>query len=214
MKMYSGRNSLCNLGGSEYVSPRKNVKTFATQTDLSCNISLLEFLLCSKNLVISEDSKNIYSMLLNYLNDFHQLLNGQLANQKCEHVKSFKIPDIPNYSFFYDILMEKEKNWRKIDSDISLDYLDNTRKVQKIHSSGKTLIPHLVSERKLDNNAQRMNLKEYNNDLAHKMSEIISAVNTAKTCHKNNCVRENDARNICEDECIVLSKYHDEGNEK
>lgn len=216
MKMYSDYTSLCNLRSSDYASPRKSIKTLATQTDHFSNISWLKFLLYSESLVINEDSKNIYTLLLNYVNDFNNLLNKKLTKRSLENVNTFKIPDIPNYSLLCDIgAEEKETSIRKINSEISLEDIKRKEsRSQKVHASEKSMKPHEVLERMSNNNGQCTNLRAYKNDLAHKMSEIISAVNTPQTCHKNKrMVDNNGVRNICEDECIILSKYHDEGME-
>lgn len=214
MKMYSDYTSLCNLRSSKYVSPRKSIKTLATQTDHLNNMSWLKFLLFSESLVINEDSENIYTLLLNYVNDFHNLLNEKLTKRSLENVNTFKIPDIPNYSLLCDIGAEgKKTSIRKIHSEINLvDITSKETHNQKVHASGNFLKPHEALERMSNSNEQCTNLRAYKNDLAHKMSEIISAVNTPKTCHKNKCMVDNNGvRNICEDECIILSKYHDEG---
>lgn len=106
--MYGSNKSVLNWGkrGFEKKMRKPPSTSIGTQTNPLYHLDVLKFILCSENLVINDDTKNIYGLVLNYMNSFHHILNEKFNNSSMGSsiCNTFQIPDISNYSLLYDII--------------------------------------------------------------------------------------------------------------
>lgn len=221
--MHGGNRHSVSSGKTGYANMTKSTSVF-TQTEQPNQLNLLKLLLFSQNLVLNEDSKNFYYLTMDYINSFHHLLNEKLALHLMEKgiYDTFKIPNIPNYIFLYDIFFQTDSQIHTHQNE----EIDNNEapikrkemQIQKNLSREKTQISHKVVGKKLElecnKNRQYSHLKFYENDITEKMKEIISSDNSPKILKKIDNGNESDNKNKRGDKCFILSKYHDEGKNK
>lgn len=212
--MDSGNTSTCNT--------EKNTKNFCvarsetTQTEHLTTLDSLKFVLLNEHLIINEESKNIYTTLLSFINNFHKLINEKLANHFDDNVRLFKIPEVPNYALLSDFTQEIN-GIKEPESNQSQTVLEASKTQVYKSISRKTLIPHRVLGKKTElqckESVQQSNLRVGEKNLTETVNEMISSVELTKNIRKNDNVNESSTifGNKCEERCIILSKYHDEG---
>lgn len=95
-------------------SPRKRTTSTQTQRQLLPPFESARIL--SEDLVFNEETTKTYSVALEYVNTIHAFMNkklcekyGECGDTKPEGNNFFKLPEVPNYSTVFFVLLEKTK---------------------------------------------------------------------------------------------------------
>lgn len=213
--MYGGTKSFFSRIGNTSMTRNQNTRTIETQTNPLDPLDLLNYLILSQNLNINEESRNVHALVLNYLNNFHHLLNEKIASYQLEKGKynAFIIPNIPNYSIIYDMIYsstETSLNQHQESANKNLRGIKNEEMFETT-SPKVQLAKNVSSSHEIEEKCKTT--KQYaflqGNE---KLKAIINSPDAPKDFQKNiSNYDSNDEESGSPDECIILSKYHDEG---
>lgn len=211
--MFNECIDLCNCSGKKQEGVSKS-----TQTNQFTDLEIFEFVLFSKDLVLSNESKNVYTMILKYINVFHNLLNKQLRNRLDINDDTFKIPDVPNYSFLSDIINSSNEafnNRKEYDSKHYSELETNTEIAgQDVESRNIEIFQKSGTEKRefeSEVNVKHTNLNE--SELLEKLKPVIHTLTSSISCGNDDSILETNYlvdRHV--EEHGLQSRFHDKGN--